>query len=46
MSTVHYTNQSGKPVEINDTPANRAAAEAAGWKPKKKAAKKVKKEED
>ena len=38
-----YLNQSGNEVEINDTPANIAAAEDAGWtkKPKTRKAKKV-----
>ena len=39
---IKYTNQSGAEVEINDTPANVKAAEAAGWtKAKAKKAKKV-----
>ncbi len=39
---IKYINQSGQEVEINDSPANIAAAEKAGWtKAKAKKAKKV-----
>ena len=38
---IKYINQSGQEVEINDSPANIKAAEAAGWTKAK--AKKVKK---
>ena len=40
---IKYINKSGMEIEINEAPANIAAAEKAGWtkKPKAKKAKKV-----